>query len=37
MLKYSGDGHKRVGTCQATIDRADEVLKRLVAQMSEDG
>jgi len=37
MLKYGGGGHKKVGTCQTPIDRADKVLKQLVAQMNDDG
>jgi nanoRNase/pAp phosphatase (c-di-AMP/oligoRNAs hydrolase) len=27
MLKYGGGGHRRVGTCQVPIDKADEIIK----------
>nr|WP_319395273.1 exopolyphosphatase [uncultured Desulfobacter sp.] len=29
MLKYGGGGHRRVGTCQVPIDKADEIIKDL--------
>ncbi|MBF0467312.1 MAG: exopolyphosphatase [Desulfamplus sp.] len=35
MLKYEGGGHKKVGTCQIPIEKADEVLKKLVEQMQD--
>ena len=31
MLKYSGGGHKKVGTCQVAPDKADGVLKEILA------
>jgi nanoRNase/pAp phosphatase (c-di-AMP/oligoRNAs hydrolase) len=37
MLKYGGGGHKKVGTCQTPIEKADEVLEKLVEQMNDDG
>lgn len=33
MLKYGGGGHKKVGTCQVAIEKADEVLAELIGQM----
>lgn len=35
MLKHGGGGHKKVGTCQIDIDRADAVLSELIRQMKE--
>ncbi|MBF0203933.1 MAG: exopolyphosphatase [Desulfamplus sp.] len=35
MLKYGGGGHKKVGTCQIPIEKADEVLDDLIKQMLE--
>ncbi len=37
LLKYGGGGHKQVGTCQVDYDKADEVIKQLIAQMNQDG
>jgi nanoRNase/pAp phosphatase (c-di-AMP/oligoRNAs hydrolase) len=37
MLKYGGGGHKVVGTCQVPYEKADTVLKELVATMKKDG
>lgn len=37
MLKYDGGGHANAGTCQIDNDRADEVLKELIAQINADG
>ncbi len=37
MLQHGGGGHRRVGTCQVDTDKADAVLKELVAQMNSDG
>ena len=34
MLKYGGGGHKRVGTCQVDVERADTVLVELVNQLN---
>lgn len=35
MLRYGGGGHKKVGTCQVAVDKADEVLGMLIEQMKE--
>jgi len=35
MLKYGGGGHKRVGTCQVPTEDADDILEKLVYQMTE--
>ncbi|GET39045.1 exopolyphosphatase [Microseira wollei] len=37
MLKYGGGGHANAGTCQIDNDKADEVLKELIAQINADG
>lgn len=37
MLKYGGGGHSAAGTCQVANDKADTVLKELVAKISADG
>jgi nanoRNase/pAp phosphatase (c-di-AMP/oligoRNAs hydrolase) len=37
MLKYGGGGHKVVGTCQVSYEKADTVLKELVSTMKKDG
>ena len=29
MLKYSGGGHKRAGTCQVPSDKADDIIKEI--------
>jgi nanoRNase/pAp phosphatase (c-di-AMP/oligoRNAs hydrolase) len=34
MLQHGGGGHKRVGTCQAPIDRADAIIKELIEQIN---
>lgn len=34
MLKYGGGGHRRVGTCQVSVDRADTVLEELVDRLN---
>jgi nanoRNase/pAp phosphatase (c-di-AMP/oligoRNAs hydrolase) len=36
-LKYNGGGHEKAGTCQIENEKADEVLKELVAQITADG
>ena len=36
MLKYGGGGHKRVGTCQVPIDKADQIIKEIINQINED-
>lgn len=33
MLKYGGGGHKKVGTCQIPIEKADEVLKDIISKI----
>ena len=37
MLKYGGGGHEAAGTCQIDNDKADAVLKELVAKINADG
>jgi nanoRNase/pAp phosphatase (c-di-AMP/oligoRNAs hydrolase) len=37
MLKYGGGGHHAAGTCQIDNDKADGVLKELVAKITADG
>jgi nanoRNase/pAp phosphatase (c-di-AMP/oligoRNAs hydrolase) len=37
MLKYGGGGHEAAGTCQIDTDKADGVLKELVAKITLDG
>ena len=37
MLKYGGGGHENAGTCQIANDKADAVLKELVAKINADG
>jgi nanoRNase/pAp phosphatase (c-di-AMP/oligoRNAs hydrolase) len=36
-LKYGGGGHEAAGTCQVDNDKADQVLRELVAQINQDG
>lgn len=36
-LKYNGGGHENAGTCQIDNDKADAVLKELVAKITADG
>jgi len=36
-LKYNGGGHEKAGTCQIDNDKADEVLKELIAKITADG
>ncbi len=36
-LKYNGGGHEKAGTCQIANDKAEEVLKELVEQITADG
>lgn len=35
MLKYGGGGHRKVGTCQVSVNEADRILDELVQQMQE--
>ncbi len=37
MLKYGGGGHANAGTCQIDNDKAQEVLKELIPQITADG
>jgi nanoRNase/pAp phosphatase (c-di-AMP/oligoRNAs hydrolase) len=37
MLKYGGGGHQNAGTCQIENEKAEEVLKELIAQINQDG
>lgn len=37
MLKYGGGGHQNAGTCQIENDKAEEVLKELIAQINQNG
>ncbi len=37
MLKYGGGGHQAAGTCQIDNDKADAVLKELIAKINTDG
>ena len=37
MLEYGGGGHEAAGTCQIANDKADEVLKELIARINADG
>ncbi|MBD2040403.1 exopolyphosphatase [Microcoleus sp. FACHB-672] len=37
MLKYGGGGHENAGTCQIDNDKAEKVLKELIAQINSDG
>jgi nanoRNase/pAp phosphatase (c-di-AMP/oligoRNAs hydrolase) len=37
MLKYGGGGHQGAGTCQPDNDKAEGVLKELIAQITADG
>lgn len=34
MLKHGGGGHKRVGTCQVPIDKADDIIKEILAELN---
>lgn len=36
-LKYGGGGHEAAGTCQIDNDKADQVLKELIAAINSDG
>ncbi|MEW6266403.1 MAG: exopolyphosphatase [Thermodesulfobacteriota bacterium] len=37
MLKYGGGGHKKVGTCQVTVDKADAVFRELIEALQAAG
>lgn len=37
MLAYGGGGHQAAGTCQIDNDKADAVLKELIAKINTDG
>ncbi len=34
MLKYGGGGHKRVGTCQVSIDNADDIVQEILSALN---
>lgn len=36
-LKYGGGGHNAAGTCQVANEKADDVLKELISQITKDG
>jgi len=36
MLKYGGGGHKRVGTCQIPIDKADDIINEIFEALNKD-
>lgn len=35
MLKHGGGGHRRVGTCQASIDKADDIIKEIFKELNK--
>ncbi len=37
MLEYGGGGHQAAGTCQVDNDRAEQVLRELIARINADG
>lgn len=37
MLKYGGGGHRKVGTCQVPVEKADMCLKEILTQILQDG
>ena len=37
MLQYGGGGHEAAGTCQPETDKAEGVLKELIARINSDG
>jgi nanoRNase/pAp phosphatase (c-di-AMP/oligoRNAs hydrolase) len=37
MLTYNGGGHQAAGTCQVDNDKAEETLRKLIAQINADG
>ena len=37
MLQYGGGGHLAAGTCQVPNEKADEVLRELIAKINQDG
>ncbi|WP_020589637.1 exopolyphosphatase [Desulfobacter curvatus] len=36
MLKYGGGGHRRVGTCQVAIDKADDILNAIIEALNKN-
>lgn len=36
MLEYGGGGHTKVGTCQVPIEKADDILEKIIEQMNND-
>jgi nanoRNase/pAp phosphatase (c-di-AMP/oligoRNAs hydrolase) len=37
MLRFGGGGHQNAGTCQVEIEKADEVLQNLIAEITKNG
>ncbi len=37
MLKYSGGGHEKAGTCQVPNEQADQVLREVIQKLNADG
>lgn len=37
MLQYGGGGHTAAGTCQVPVEKAEQVLKELIAKINADG
>jgi nanoRNase/pAp phosphatase (c-di-AMP/oligoRNAs hydrolase) len=37
MLEYGGGGHRNAGTCQVPNEEADEILRKLVKNINQDG
>ncbi len=35
MLEYGGGGHKRVGTCQVAVEKADESIKEIMEKLNK--
>jgi nanoRNase/pAp phosphatase (c-di-AMP/oligoRNAs hydrolase) len=35
MLRYGGGGHKQVGTCQVPFDQADDVIAKIVQELTQ--
>ncbi len=35
MLKHGGGGHRRVGTCQVPIDKADDIIKEISEELNK--
>jgi len=35
MLRHGGGGHRRVGTCQVPIDKADDIIRDILAELNK--